>query len=80
VGKGTGLGLSVSFGIIQEHKGDIQLQSSPEEGSTFTLTFPMGAMKSSCPHCGKSFKIQPDHVGLRNKCKSCGGVFTIQKR
>jgi signal transduction histidine kinase len=80
VGKGTGLGLSVSYGIIQEHKGDIQLQSSPEEGSTFTLTFPMGAMKSSCPHCGKSFKIQPDHVGLKNKCKSCGGVFTIQKR
>ncbi len=80
VGKGTGLGLSVSYGIIQEHNGDIQLQSSPDEGSTFTLTFPMGVMKSSCPHCGKSFKIQPDHVGLKNKCKSCGGVFTIQKQ
>jgi signal transduction histidine kinase len=80
VGKGTGLGLSVSYGIIQEHKGDIQLTSSPDEGTCFSLTFPGGAMKSSCPHCGKSFKIQPGHVGLKNKCKSCGGVFQIQKQ
>jgi len=80
VGKGTGLGLSVSYGIIQEHKGDIQLHSSPDEGTSFTLTFPVGAMKSSCPHCGKSFRIQPGHVGLKNKCKSCGGVFKIQKQ
>ena len=80
VGKGTGLGLSVSYGIIKEHHGDIELQSSPDEGTSFTLTFPVGAMKSSCPHCGKSFRIQPDHVGLKNKCKSCGGVFTIRKQ
>lgn len=79
VGKGTGLGLSVSYGIIKEHKGDIELQSSPDEGTRFTLTFPVGAMKSSCPHCGRSFKIQPGHVGLKNKCKSCGGVFQIRK-
>jgi predicted Zn finger-like uncharacterized protein len=78
VGKGTGLGLSVSYGIIKEHKADIQLHSTPDEGTSFTLLFPVTAMKSSCPHCGKSFKIQADHVGLKNKCKSCGEVFEIQ--
>ena len=80
VGKGTGLGLSVSYGIIKEHKGDIKLESSPDKGTSFTLSFPVSAMKSSCPHCGKSFKIQPNHVGLKNKCKSCGAVFTIEKQ
>jgi signal transduction histidine kinase len=80
VGKGTGLGLSVSYGIIKEHDGDIALQSSPDEGTCFTLSFPVGAMKSSCPQCGKSFKIQADHIGLKNKCKSCGAVFQIQKQ
>jgi len=39
--KGTGLGLSISYGIIQEHKGDIRVQSAPGQGTTFQLEFPM---------------------------------------
>ena len=38
---GTGLGLSVSYGIIQEHGGDIRVQSRPHAGSTFTVTLPL---------------------------------------
>jgi len=41
VGKGTGLGLSVSYGIIQEHSGHINVKSHVGEGTTFTLHFPI---------------------------------------
>jgi signal transduction histidine kinase len=78
VGKGTGLGLSVSYGIIKEHKGEIEVDSAPGEGTTFVMTFPAGEMKSSCPGCNKVFPIQPNHIGLKNKCKNCGQVFEIK--
>ncbi len=37
---GTGLGLSVSYGIIQDHNGTVDVQSTRGEGTTFILTFP----------------------------------------
>jgi PAS domain S-box-containing protein len=37
---GTGLGLAVSYGIVQDHKGSIEVQSKPGRGTTFVLTFP----------------------------------------
>ncbi len=40
VGNGTGLGLAVSYGIIQEHAGSIEVSSVPGEGTTFRLVFP----------------------------------------
>ena len=39
--KGTGLGLSVTYGIIQEHAGKIQVESRVGEGTTFHLEFPL---------------------------------------
>ncbi|MFA5927718.1 MAG: ATP-binding protein [Candidatus Margulisiibacteriota bacterium] len=39
-GKGTGLGLSVSYGIIKNHYGQIDVQSTENTGSIFTVTLP----------------------------------------
>jgi len=38
--RGTGLGLPVSQKILQEHGGDIRVESSPQIGSQFFLEFP----------------------------------------
>ena len=38
---GTGLGLSVSYAIIRDHRGDITLESSPEQGTTFRILLPL---------------------------------------
>jgi signal transduction histidine kinase len=40
-GKGTGLGLSVSYGIIQRHKGFLEVKSKLGEGSTFRIKLPL---------------------------------------
>jgi two-component system NtrC family sensor kinase len=40
VGRGTGLGLAVSYGIVQEHSGQISVDSTPGHGTTFRITIP----------------------------------------
>lgn len=39
-GEGTGMGLALVYGIIQSHGGAIDLRSTPDHGSTFTLYLP----------------------------------------
>ncbi len=36
----TGLGLSVVYGIIQQHQGEIEVESEPNRGTTFVITLP----------------------------------------
>jgi len=40
-GEGTGLGLSVSYGIIKNHGGHVDVESEPGQGTTFTVKLPM---------------------------------------
>lgn len=39
--KGVGLGLAVAYGIVQRHKGKIEVQSKEGEGTTFTIYLPL---------------------------------------
>jgi hypothetical protein len=39
--KGTGLGLSVTYGIVRDHGGAIEVESRPSEGTRFRLEFPV---------------------------------------
>ena len=44
---GTGLGLAISHGIIEDHRGTIDVSSEVGRGTVFTLTFPVGVQVST---------------------------------
>ena len=41
VGVGTGLGLSICYQIMQDHRGEILVESEVNKGTTFTIVFPV---------------------------------------
>jgi len=50
--EGTGLGLSVSHSIVERHGGDLRVDSHPGQGTTFTITLPIGMSQSGEPAAG----------------------------
>lgn len=56
VGKGTGLGLSLSYGIVNTHNGQIEVESEVGKGATFRVWLPV--------------KQEDKHDGLDNKTQA----------
>ncbi|MBM4430030.1 MAG: PAS domain S-box protein, partial [Chloroflexi bacterium] len=46
VGKGTGLGLSVVYGLVKQHQGSIDVQSTPGQGTRFDIYLPVAQQPS----------------------------------
>lgn len=41
IGKGTGLGLSATYGVVQDHNGQISCHNNPQGGAVFVMRFPV---------------------------------------
>lgn len=46
-GEGTGLGLAVSYGIVERHRGSIEVESKSGKGSIFTVKFPLSELQQA---------------------------------
>jgi two-component system cell cycle sensor histidine kinase/response regulator CckA len=62
-GKGTGLGLSVVYGVVNNHRGVVQVDSEPGRGTTFSIYLPLGSAAEPASADGRS--AGPEHDPAR---------------
>jgi signal transduction histidine kinase len=55
VGEGTGLGLAVTYSLVHKMGGSIQVESTPGQGTTFTVTLPIEQCCEANRHQDNSF-------------------------
>ena len=67
IGEETGLGLSMSYGIIKDHGGTIDFESTQAKGTRFCFRIPLRPWQGeslSTPSRGEDSKAH-DHAGMR---------------
>lgn len=57
LGKGTGLGLSLSYGIVQQHAGNISARNNKESGATFIIELPV-TRESAAEHDTEIYRLE----------------------
>lgn len=81
--EGTGLGLAVVYGIVSGHRGSITVDSTPDQGSTFTVKLPFGSitpagstppMPTAFPGGNELLLIVDDEAALRSLLASSLGA------
>ena len=61
----TGLGLAVVYGIIQQHQGEIEVESKPNEGTTFIITLPRRPLHVQGRLSSDVINLKPQQLGER---------------
>lgn len=66
VGQGSGLGLSMVYGFVRQSGGRVYVSSKMDEGTTFTLLFPLSEGDADTPSPETPY-IAPEKVAVRRK-------------
>jgi len=54
IGRGTGLGLSATYGVVQDHQGQITCHNKPEGGAVFVVRFPVASQAAAAVEAGQA--------------------------
>jgi signal transduction histidine kinase len=66
IGKGTGLGLSLVYAIVTDCGGAIDVQSAPQQGSTFTIYLPQSQVALAAPEDAAAAALSKARSGVRS--------------
>jgi len=82
--RGNGLGLSIVAWVMREHNGVVRVESTPGEGTVFSLLFPVHNAAAGCPDSGSDLdgneserRVNPRPRGTRN---TVGDVSAHRRR